>query len=370
MARILVTGGAGFIGSFLVDELVKQGHFVRIFDNLDQQVHLDGAPEYLNEEAEFIKGDVYDYDSFKNVIKDIDVVFHQAAVVGIGQSMYKIKHYVSVNTLGTANLLDVLVNHKHDVKKVIVAASMSSYGEGSYLNSSGELIRPGLRTEEQLAAQEWELKDPKSGEVLKPVGIKEDDYRNCNSIYAITKKDQEDMVLTVCKAYGIPAVSLRYFNVYGPRQSLSNPYTGVTAIFMSRIKNDNQPVVNEDGLQTRDFVSVHDIVNANILAMENTVANYEVFNVGTGNPITIKQVAETLAKLYGKDIKPNIINKFRKGDVRHCFADISKIRNKLNWQPKITFEQGMKELIEWSKNAKSKDLFEKASKELKDRGLL
>jgi len=369
--RVLVTGGAGFIGSFIVDELVKKGHAVRIFDNLTEQVHKNSQkPGYLNKEGEFIKGDVKKIDELRKAIQDIDVIFHEAAAVGVGQSMYEIEEYVGSNIMGTANLLHLLANTEHDVKKVLVAASMSSYGEGSYKCDECGDVYPELRTEKQMQTGEWELKCPKCGKTAKPVPTPETKKQDCNSIYAITKKNQEEMVLNVGKAYGIPSVALRYFNVYGPRQSLSNPYTGVAAIFMSRIKNKKQPVVYEDGLQTRDFISVRDIADANIAAMESSSADYETFNVGTQRPISIKQVAEILAKLYKEDIKTNITNKFRKGDVRHCISDISRIKSKLGWKPKISFEQGMKELIEWSKDQEAEDKFEKAAEELKQRGLV
>lgn len=368
--NILVTGGAGFIGSFLVDKLIEKGHSVRILDNLDQQVHQGKMPDYLNKKAEFIRGDMGDPEDLKKALADIEIVFHEAAAVGVGQSMYQIRHYVDVNSLGTANLLDFIVNKKNDVKKMIVASSMSTYGEGSYECGKCGKVRPSLRPEKQMEKKEFELKCPKCGKITKPMPIDEESRQVCNSIYAITKKDQEDMVLNIGKSYGIPAVALRYFNVYGPRQSLSNPYTGVAAIFLSRIKNDNPPVIYEDGLQTRDFISVHDIAQANISVMEKSAADYEVFNVGTGKPISIKNIAEILARLYGKDINPEVTNKFRKGDVRHCYADISKIRDKLGWEPKISFEKGMKELIEWSRGAEAEDKFEKAAKELKDKGLI
>jgi len=221
-----------------------------------------------------------------------------------------------------------------------------------------------------MAKGDWELHCPACGGVLKPVPTKETKKQEVNSVYAITKKDQEDMCLNVCKSYGIPTVALRYFNVFGPRQSLSNPYTGVAAIFMSRIKNGNVPIVYEDGMQTRDFISIHDIVQANILSMDKKAADYEIFNVGTGGQITIKSIAETLAKLYGKDIKPNVVGKFRKGDVRHCFADISKIKSKLGFSPQVSFDEGMKELIDWSSKAESEDKFEQATSELEKRNLI
>lgn len=369
--KILVTGGAGFIGSFLVDKLVEQGHDVRIFDNIEPQVHPNGnEPDYLNKKAEFIKGDICDEETLTNAIQDIDIIFHQAAMVGVGQSMYQIKRYVNANTMGTANLMDILVNKNHNIKKVIVASSMSIYGEGSYECEDCGKISPQLRTEEQMKNKDWEVHCPNCNKILKPIPTDENKKQEINSIYALTKKDQEDISINIGKSYGIPSVALRYFNVFGPRQSLSNPYTGVAAIFMSQIKNNNIPQIFEDGLQSRDFVSVHDIVQSNILAMSQKSADYEVFNVGTGNHVTIKQVAETLIKLYRKDIEPRVVGKFRKGDVRHCFADISRIKNKLDFEPKVDFEEGMQELINWAATAESKDMIDKATNELKEKGLL
>lgn len=367
--NILVTGGAGFIGSFLVDELVKRGHFVRILDNLEPQVHQGKIPGYLNKQAEFIKGDVRDENVVKKTIQDIDIIFHQAALVGVGQSMYDIKRYVDINTVGTANLLNVLVNGEHSVKKILVASSMSTYGEGGYVCEECGDISPKLRREEQMAKGDWELYCQDCGKRVKPIPTKETKLQDTTSIYAITKKSQEEMFLRIGRTYGIPAVALRYFNVYGPRQSLSNPYTGVCAIFISRVKNNNAPVIYEDGMQTRDFVSVHDVVQANILAMENKSANYEVYNIGSGDKITIKQVAETIIKLSGKRIKSEITSKFRKGDVRHCFSDITKIKNDLDFESKVSFLDGMKELIKWSEGEEAEDKFDKAIKELEDKGL-
>jgi len=368
MSQVLVIGGAGFIGSFIVDKLIAQGHSVRIFDNFESQVHQGTTPPYLNSQAELVSGDVRDEHALFRALQDIDVVFHQGAMVGVGQSMYQIKRYMDVNTVGTANLLDILVNKKHNVRKLIVAASMSSYGEGLYLCNQCGQIEPPLRTEEQMKSGHWEVRCPSCREDLKPIPTPETKRQDANSIYALSKMDQEIMCMLVGKAYGIPSVALRYFNVFGPRQSLSNPYTGVAAIFMCRIKNDNQPVIYEDGLQTRDFVSVHDIVQANMLAMEKTNADYQSFNVGSGNPISIKQVAEKLAAFYGKDIKPQITHQFRKGDVRNCFADITKIK-KLGYKPSISFEEGIKELAHWSHGQHATDSFELASKELKERKL-
>lgn len=368
--KILVTGGAGFIGSFIVDELLKKGHEVTIFDNLTEQVHKGKLPSYLNPSAKLIKGDVTDYETFKSAVLDSEIVFHEASAVGVGQSMYEIRHYVQDNVMGTANLMHIVANEPHNLKKILVAASMSSYGEGAYQCGKCGVVYPSLRSEQQMSRAEWEPVCGKCSSVLKPIPTPEDKQLNQNSIYAITKSTQEQMVLTVGKAYGVPSVSLRYFNVYGPRQSLSNPYTGVAAIFMSRIKNNSQPIIFEDGLQTRDFISVHDIARANLIAMESKSADYETFNVGSGKPTTIKGVAEVLAKLYGKDIKPLVTRKFRKGDVRHCYADISKIRSSLDFEPKISFEDGMKELAEWSEKAESLDMVDMANEELKKKGLM
>ena len=368
---VLVTGGAGFIGSFIVDELVRRGHRVRIFDNLDPQVHPSGKPPvFLNKDAEFVQGDMRDYDAVAKAVEGMEVISNHAAAVGVGQSQYQIKYYVDVNTAGTANLLDVLANKKHKVEKMLVAASMSSYGEGMYECAEHGKVRPPIRTEAQMAAGRWELECPVCKATVKPVPIPETAEQLCNSIYAVTKKDQEDMSINVGVTYGIPTVAFRYFNVYGPRQSLSNPYTGVAAIFMSRIKNGHAPVIFEDGLQSRNFVSVHDIVQINMLAMESAGADYQSLNVGSQVVMTIKGVAEVLAKLFGKDLKPEITNRFRKGDVRHCFSDNSKVEKLLGFKNKVSFEDGMKELIEWSREAEAVDKFDVMADEMKSKGLV
>ena len=367
--KVLVTGGAGFIGSHLVDKLVEMGHDVVVLDNLEPQVHAK-KPDYLNPKAEYIFEDIRNEDLLSKLLSDVEIVFHQAAAVGVGQSMYEIQRYVEINTMATAKLLDILVNKENSVKKLIVASSMSIYGEGAYKCEDCGEVYPRLREEEQLKRREWELKCPHCGRVVEPIPTSEEKPLHPTSIYAITKRDQEEMCLTVGRAYGIPTVGLRYFNVYGPRQSSNNPYTGVCAIFSARIKNDKPPLIFEDGLQTRDFVSVHDIVQANILAMEKNSANYEAFNVGFGNAISILKVAEVLIKLYNKNLKPEVTNKYRAGDTRHCFADISKIKSKLGYEPKISFEEGMKELVEWGVKVEAEDKFDEAYQELLSRGLV
>jgi len=369
MAKILVTGGAGFIGSHIVDKLVEMGHQVRIFDNLEYQVHKGKIPKYLNKKAELIIGDMKDSEAIKKAIEEIDIIFHMAARVGVGQSMYQIKKYVETNVLGTANLLDALVNEKHNVKKLIVASSMSTYGEGSYECSFCGVMSPSLRNEAQMNRGDFEIYCSKCNKQLKPIGTDETKKQEITSIYALTKKDQEEMCINIGKAYLIPVVALRFFNVYGPRQSLDNPYTGVGAIFMSRIKNKKPPLIFEDGLQSRDFTSVHDIVQACILAMEKDEANYEVFNVGTGIATSIIDVANMLSKIYGYEITPEVNKKFRKGDIRHCFSDITKIKS-IGYNPQISLEQGLRELVEWSNEQEAEDKVDIATKELEEKGLV
>ncbi|MFC1809783.1 SDR family NAD(P)-dependent oxidoreductase, partial [Candidatus Omnitrophota bacterium] len=271
MAKVLVTGGAGFIGSHLVDALIQKGHEVTVFDNLEPQVHgVSGkVPDYLNASAHFIQGDVCDIEALDAAVAGHEIIFHQAAMVGVGQSMYQITRYMDVNTCGTANLLDLVVNkYKDQIKKIIVASSMSIYGEGLYTCKECGDVVPGLRSDIQMSKNQWEQVCPLCGKEVKPTMTPESKPLHATSIYALSKKDQEEMTLMIGESYGIPTVALRYFNVYGPRQSLSNPYTGVCAIFSSRLKNDNPPIIYEDGKQSRDFVSVYDIVAANILAME------------------------------------------------------------------------------------------------------
>jgi len=367
--KILVTGGAGFIGSHLVDKLVER-HEVVVLDNLEQQVHTKGAPEHLNSQASYIFEDIRTSETLKKAIEGVEIVFHEAAAVGVGQSMYEIKKYVEVNTCGTANLLDLLVNAEHEVKKLVVASSQSIYGEGAYHCEQCGPVYPLLRSENQLKQRQWEIRCTSCGKIASPVPTTESKPLNPSSIYAITKRDQEEMSLAVGKAYGLPTVALRYFNVYGPRQSLNNPYTGVCAIFSARIKNDKAPVIFEDGHQMRDFVSVHDIVNANITAMKKAKSNYEVFNVGTGCPTTIIDIASTLARLFDKTVTPDITHKYRAGDTRNCFADISKITSTLGFKPTTTFYEGMGDLIAWGKDTEAIDRFEEAHKDLEQRGLV
>ena len=363
MERVLVTGGAGFIGSHLVDELVSRKYKVRVLDIFEEQVHQGKRPDYLNKKVEYLTGDVRNPKDLNKAMDGINVVFHLAAQVGVGQSMYQIEKYVSHNTVGTAVLMEYIISNKAKLKirKVIVASSMSIYGEGAYRCDNCGPFEPVERSEEDLKNRIWEYSCPKCSRALKPVATREEKTLRSNSIYAISKKDQEEIVLVLGKAYKLPSVALRFFNVYGPRQSLSNPYTGVCAIFQSRIKNNHPALIYEDGLQTRDFVSVKDIVAANILVMNSEKADYQYFNVGTGKPTSILDIAKTLSRLYGKEPKIVIKNEYRIGDIRHCFADISKIQ-KIGFKPSVDFDDGMREMVEWGKGAKSVDMVNEADK--------
>lgn len=368
--NILVTGGAGFIGSFLVDGLIDLGYDVRILDNLEEQVHQGQPPKYLNKKAEFIKGDIRKYSDLEKAIKDIDAIFHLASAVGVGQSNYQIKKYVDSNVLGAANLLDLLVNAKHQVKKFITISSMTGYGEGNYKCNKCGVVRPPLREVAQLSKKDWNLYCPNCGKKVSPIPTDETALDFPNSIYGFTKKAQQDIALIIGKLYNLPVVVLRGFNIYGPRQSLSNPYTGVTAIFISRLKNNQPAIVYEDGLQTRDFVSVHDVVNAFILSLEKNEANFQMFNIGSGKGTTILEVSQTLSKLLGKSGLIKVNQEFRKNDIRHCFADNTKAKKLLGWKPKVNLEAGFKELIEWSETEKAEDKFSQAQEELKQKGLI
>lgn len=372
--KILITGGAGFIGSHLVDFLIERGDDIIVFDNLEEQVHgkIGKPPEYLNKNIKFLKGNLANYENLYSAVKDVEIIFHLAAAVGVGQSMYQISKYIEYNTMGTANILDILVNKKHNVKKLIIASSMSIYGEGKYKCESCGDMYPKLREINDLKADFWEFKCKNCGKQLTPLPTDEEKPLDSTSIYAMSKKHQEKMSLLIGETYGIDTTALRLFNVYGSRQALSNPYTGVCAIFCSNLLSGNPPLIFEDGLQSRDFVNVKDICQSLFLSMEKPQAKGEIFNVGTGEPITIKSIAEILTQKINPEIKPIITNKYRAGDIRHCVSDITKITQKLGYKPKISFEDGIEELIQWVKSqvGKVEDKSRKALEELKRRGLV
>ncbi|MBD3353461.1 MAG: NAD-dependent epimerase/dehydratase family protein [Candidatus Lokiarchaeota archaeon] len=366
--KILVTGGAGFIGSHLVDQLIQRGHDVTIFDALVPENFGKNRkkPAYIPEGVQFIRGNIADYNDLANAISDQEVIFHLASKLGIGKSMYKIKEFIEDNTLGTSNLLDFLVNEDHEVKKLIIASSNSLYGEGMALCDKCGEIKPEMRPVEQLKRKEWELKCPECGSLLKPIGTPEVAPLQCTSTYAYSKKHQEELSLLFGKIYGIKTTALRFFNVLGPRQALSNPYTGVCAIFATSLLCGNQPLVYEDGKQSRDFVNVLDIVQALIKSMDSVSAEHQVFNVGTGISTSIYALAERLCKMIDPKIQPKIIGKARFGDIRHCIADISKIRKTLNYEPRFTVDESLRQVIRWIEQEKRNITLEDKSKETKD----
>ena len=365
--QVLITGGAGFVGSHLADGLLAAGHHVRILDDLTPQVHSAGRPDYLSPAVEFVVGDVRDPNRLREVLTGVDVIYHFAATVGVGQSMYEIARYMSVNTQGTAELLQAMLDAKLTPEKLIVASSMSIYGEGRYVCSGcGQPAAPPVRSVAQLRSGQWDLPCDLCGGLLKPVPTDETKPSEINSVYALAKRDQEQLCLIYGRNYGLPVTALRFFNIYGTRQALSNPYTGVAAVFASRMLNGNAPLVFEDGEQMRDFVSVHDIVRANILAMERPESNDHVINIGCGEPITIRQVAQILARALGKDAEPVITQKYRAGDIRHCYADISKARNLLGYEPQVTHEEGFRELARWLMNQEAGQVEDKAETMLQE----
>ena len=370
MARnILVTGGAGFVGSHLVDGLLAAGHKVRVFDNLTPQVHGHSAPGYLSPEAELIRGEMQDSFAVRRALDGVDTVFHMAAAVGVGQSMYEISHYMGTNTQGTAVLLQELLDRKSKVQKLVLASSMSIYGEGKYLCAQCGEVAPQLRSNEQLRSKDWEMACPACGEALTPIPTDESKPLQCSSIYALSKKDQEEMTLLFGRTYGLPVVALRFFNIYGSRQALSNPYTGVAAIFASRLLNGNAPLVFEDGRQMRDFVSVQDIVQCCLLAMERCGGDGMALNVGSGEPVSIREVAAALADALETDVAPELTEKYRAGDIRHCFADISAAKRHLGYKPRVRFADGVRDLVSWLHSQQPQDRAAEAVAQLSNFGL-
>jgi dTDP-L-rhamnose 4-epimerase len=367
-SSILITGGAGFIGSHLARHLLGQGHRVSAFDSLDPQVHPGRLrPAYLDDEVELIEGDVRDREAVERALRGADAVVHLAARVGVGQSMYEIADYCSVNTLGTGVLLETMMDTP--VQRLVVASSMSVYGEGQARTVDGEVAEALERDRDQLERGEWEPRDPR-GRVLAPEPTPESKQPSLSSIYALNKYDQERMCLLFGSSYGVATTALRFFNVYGPDQALSNPYTGVLAIFGGRLLNGRAPLIFEDGEQRRDFVSVHDVARACALALESDSAAGKVLNIGSGESVSVRQIAERLARVTGREeIEPRVTGKYRVGDIRHCFANIKLAREALGYEPRVTLEDGMAELADWLQDQTAEDQVESAHGELAARGL-
>jgi dTDP-L-rhamnose 4-epimerase len=373
--NILITGGAGFIGSNLALKLIEQGCKVTVLDNLSPQIHGDNAdssPLYstIKDKVRFIKGTVLSYDDWKNALDGVDAVVHLAAETGTGQSMYEIQKYTDVNIKGTSIFLDILANEPHTVKKMVIASSRSIYGEGKYQCQTHGVVYPTERQDANMADGDFGVKCPVCAQDVTLLATDEESKIHPSSIYGITKQVQEQMFLVMGKSLGIPAVAFRYQNVYGAGQSLSNPYTGILSIFSTRIKNGNDITIFEDGLESRDFVYVDDVVAATILGIEKDDANGEVFNVGLGEAIDVLTVANTLIKAYGSNSKITVSNNYRLGDIRHNFADLTKIKTKLGFTPKVSFEQGIAKFTAWvNAQAVVEDKYEKSIDEMKAKGL-
>jgi len=378
MEKILITGGAGFIGSNLALTLLKRGHQVTVLDNLSEQIHgknpEETSPLYLSikDKVHFIKGTVACRETLQKAIADNTLIVHLAAETGTGQSMYEIQHYTDVNIGATALLLDILTNEKHSVKKVVVASSRAIYGEGKYYNKTkNTFVYPLQRIDEDMQKGDFEVKDPQNhSDVLELVATTEDAIIHPTSVYGITKQVQEQLVMTVCPTIGIAGVAFRYQNVYGPGQSLKNPYTGILSIFSTQIKNGNGINIFEDGKETRDFVFISDVVDATVLGIEKETANNQVFNVGTGVATDVITVATELSNNYGIQVPITISGNYRLGDIRHNYADITKARQLLGFEPKISFKEGLKQFTDWVNTQEvEEDKYQQSIDEMKAKGL-
>ncbi|MDO7483958.1 NAD-dependent epimerase/dehydratase family protein [Acinetobacter pittii] len=373
--NVLITGGAGFIGSNLALKLVSKGYNVTVLDNLSPQIHgdnpQDSSPLFLSikDKVNFILGTVTKKSDWELALEDQDAIIHLAAETGTGQSMYEVQKYVDVNINGTALMLDLLVNNSYPVKKVIVASSRSIYGEGKYISKELGVVYPTQRTADYMDQKDFEVKYHGSSE-LKLVATDEESKIHPSSVYGITKQNQEQMVLTVCSSMGIAGVAFRYQNVYGPGQSLKNPYTGILSIFSTQIKNGNKINIFEDGKESRDFVYIDDVVEATILGLEKEEANNQVFNVGTGIATSVLTVADQLVKNYNIDVPITISGNYRLGDIRHNYADLTKIKKYLGFEPKVSFEEGIKKFTQWVNTQEiQEDRYQQSINEMKEKGL-
>ena len=375
MKNILITGGAGFIGSNLTRKLVSKGYNVTILDNLSKQIHGKNQDSELYKSIKdistFILGDVYNKSDWNKALNEQDAVIHLAAETGTGQSMYEITKYNEVNILGTSHLLNILANESHSIQKMVIASSRSIYGEGKYLCEKDGIVYPNERNDADMSNGLFEPICNNCKEELSLVSTDENSKIHPSSIYGITKQQQEQMILLMGKSLDIPAVALRYQNVYGPGQSLSNPYTGILSIFSTRMLNGNDIDIYEDGEESRDFVFINDVVDATVLALEKEDANHQIFNVGSGVATTVSQVANSLKEFYNSNVNISISGKFRLGDIRHNYADLSKIKAAIGFSPKFDFNSGISEFVKWVKTQEVKeDKYESSIEELKQKGLI
>jgi dTDP-L-rhamnose 4-epimerase len=370
VSAVLVTGGAGFVGSHLVDALLERGERVRVLDNLDPLAHPGGVAEHLDPEAELIAGDLRDRRAVERALCGVDRVFHLGGVVGNGESMINVRRAVDHNAGGTATLLEAVVARRDRIRRLVAASSMVVYGEGSYVCRDHGAVHPALRPPEQLRRRDWESRCPACGRVLAPVPTPEDAPLRPTSVYGITKRDQEELVLVLGRAYGVETVALRYLNVYGPRQALGNPYTGVAAIFAARVLNGRAPLVFEDGAQIRDLVHVSDVVRATGLAMDAPAAPGNAINVATGRRVRIVDLAGRIAAALGSDVSPEVTGEYRSGDIRHCFADVSRARELLGFEARTALEEGLPELAGWVARHVVEERGDAALAELRSRGLV
>jgi dTDP-L-rhamnose 4-epimerase len=370
VSAILVTGGAGFVGSHLVDALLARGERVRVLDNLDPLAHSDGRPRHLDPEAELIVGDLADPAAVERALRDVDRVFHLGGVVGNGESMINVRRAVDANAGGTATLLEGVLSRRDRIKRVVAASSMVVYGEGAYECRGHGRLSPGPRSAAQLARREWEPRCPTCGNALAPVPTREDDPLRPLSVYGITKRDQEELVLVLGRAYGLETVALRYLNIYGPRQALANPYTGVAAIFAARVLAGRPPRIFEDGGQLRDLVHVSDVVRATLAAMRAPDASGAAVNVASGRRVSVIEIARLVAEVLGSEVEPEISGEYRTGDIRHCFADTTKARELLGFEASRELGEGMPELAEWVSRQEVEERGDEALAGLRARGLV
>ncbi|HFU4392623.1 TPA: NAD-dependent epimerase/dehydratase family protein [Streptococcus suis] len=375
MMKVLISGGAGFIGSNLALKLMDRGYEVVLLDNLSQQIHGENPEEsytynLVRDKCELIVGDVTKFEDWRRALKGVDVVVHLAAETGTGQSMYEINKYVDANIGGTAKLMEVITNEANQVKKVVVAASRAVYGEGKFQCEEHGIVYPESREDQDMSRGDFEVKCPICNQNVEMLPTDEESKLHPTSVYGHTKQSQEELCMIVGKSINLPVVAFRFQNVYGPGQSLKNPYTGILSIFSTRIKNGNDLNIFEDGLETRDFVYIEDITDSIILGIENDNANFQSFNVGSGEKIDVLTLANTLKEKYGSNVNINVSGNYRLGDIRHNLGDLTKIRTLLGYEPKVKFTEGISNFVDWvEKQNVESDNYEASIEEMKKKGL-